>query len=96
MISEMSSISTYFHSSAVRTRDLQEMAEKNDCSLLKLPKHYDIRWTEYTSSLITAVLTSWNTIVLYMKESKEKEAAGYLRLLTKKSNLEILTFLGDE
>jgi oligoribonuclease (3'-5' exoribonuclease) len=92
LISEMASISTYFHASAVRTRELKEIAKKNDCSILKLPKHYDIRWTEYTASLVTSILISWNALVLYMRESREKEAAGYLRVLTNKANLEVLSF----
>ncbi len=41
------------------------------------------------------VLRSWHALVAYFKKSDEKEAAGFLSFLTKKSNVDLLTFIAD-
>ena len=40
-------------------------------------------------------MRSWRALVTYFKKSNEKEAAGFLSFLTKKNNLDLLTFIAD-
>jgi hypothetical protein len=88
-------LSTFFHSSGIRTRELKDVAEENNCDLLVLPVLFEIRWTEFNYNLLHAVLTSWQCLVLCMKKSNEKPAPGFLSFLLKKDNLSLLTFLAD-
>ncbi|CAB4024767.1 E3 SUMO- ligase KIAA1586-like isoform X4, partial [Paramuricea clavata] len=91
----LSSISTFFHASGIRTRELIDAANAEGCCVLSLPRVFEVRWTEFTSSLIEVVLRSWRALVTYFKKSNEKEAAGFLSFLTKKDNLDLLTFIAD-
>ncbi|CAB4039605.1 E3 SUMO- ligase KIAA1586-like isoform X4 [Paramuricea clavata] len=95
LIQQLSSISTFFHASGIRTRELIDAANAEGCCVLSLPRVFEVRWTEFTSSLIEVVLRPWRALVTYFKKSNEKEAAGFLSFLTKKNNLDLLTFIAD-
>ena len=95
LIQQLSSISTFFHVSGIRTRELSDAANAEGRCVLSLPRVFDVRWTEFTSLLIEVVLRSWCALVKYFKKSNEKEATGFLSFLAKKSNLDLLTLLAD-
>ena len=95
LIPQLLSISTFFLASSIRTHELTDAANAEGCCVLSLPRVFDVRWTEFTSSLMEVVLRSWRALVVFFKKSNEKEAAGYLSFLTKKSSLDLLTFLAD-
>lgn len=88
MIELCSSISTFFHRSGLRTKELQQIAKDNNLSIIRLPKYYEVRWTEFTYGLLYAILKNWRILVHYfLKQIKEKSdhervCAGYLKFLT--------------
>ena len=88
-------ISSFFHTSGVRTRELNALAAKHGLKCCALPRVFEVRWTEFTSSLINAILTSWRVLVLYFQESKDKATSGFLMLLTNKCVLELMAFVAD-
>jgi hypothetical protein len=45
--------------------------------------------------LLHAILSSWNTLVLFFKKSNDKVAGGFMRFLTNAENLKILAHLAD-
>ncbi|CAB3991771.1 Hypothetical predicted protein [Paramuricea clavata] len=51
-------IASYFHSSGVRSRELREVAEANGFQLRELPKLFEVRWSEFNSSLFESILVS--------------------------------------
>ena len=89
------SISTYFHSSGIRTRELKAVAEETKCPLLHLPKLFEVRWSEFSYALLNAVLVSWKVLVEYMKSSSDSECRGFLKFLLTEDNLLLLSFLAD-
>lgn len=89
------SIVSFFHTSGVRTRELKAVADDNHLNLVSLPRVFEIRWTEFSYSLLTAVLSSWQAIVTYLTKSPDASAKGHMRFLTSLSNLKLLTFLAD-
>jgi hypothetical protein len=98
LISDLVSISTYFHSSAIRTRELKKLAEDRSLSLLRLPRFFDVRWAEFTGDLLEAILTSWYPLVLYFQtaaDNGDREAQGFLNFLTSRSTLQLTSFLAD-
>ncbi|KAF0714641.1 E3 SUMO-protein ligase KIAA1586-like isoform X4 [Aphis craccivora] len=94
-LEKLSGLSSFFHTSALRTRELEDIAKKNNCALLRLPKVFKIRWTEFTASLLNSVLTSWNALILYMDTSVETEAKGYSQFLKNEYELKFLAFMAD-
>ena len=60
-------LTSYFHNSGIRSRELRQIAQDKKCSLLSLPKLFEVRWTEFSFSLMNAVLVSWHALVLFMK-----------------------------
>ena len=86
---------TFFRKSGLRSRELHDMAEKYGLHLMKLPKVFEVRWTEFTSNLLNAILSSWNVLVLFFQNSEEKSASGFLRFLTNIDTLELIAFLAD-
>ena len=95
LIQTLSGISSFFHTSGVRTRELNALAVKQGLKCCALPRVFEIRWTEFTLSLVNAILTSWHVLVLYFRESEDKAAHGFLTLLTNKSVLELMAFVAD-
>jgi hypothetical protein len=47
---------TFFHTSALRSGGLDDVASTNNFQLLRLPKFFTVRWTEFSFSLVNAVL----------------------------------------
>jgi len=95
LLQKLSGLSSFFHTSGLRTRQLKELASTNDLACRSLPKVFEVHWSEYTFSLVNSVLESWHALVLYMQQSHDKQAEGFETLLTNKTNLELLTFLAD-
>ena len=89
------SLVTYFHTSGVRTRELKQMAKEKKMALNRLPKVFEIRWTEFSYSLVNSVLVSWSALVAYLSQSNDKAAKGHLNFLTSHANLQLLSFLAD-
>lgn len=96
VLSVLSSVSSYFHYSGLRTCELEQIGESNGLKVVRLPKLILIRWCEFTLSLLRNILISWKALVLYFKNyPTNAEAAGFLRYLTKIENLKLIAFLAD-
>lgn len=91
----LGSICAFFHSSGVRTRELKEIAGKENAALLTLPYVFEVRFSEYSQNLLEAILRSWRALVLYFKKSKESECRGYLLYLVDCEKLKLICFLAD-
>lgn len=96
-----SSISTYFHRSGLRSKELQQIANDNNISFIRLPKYYEVRWTEFTYGLLYAILINWRILVHYFlkqiqdKTDQERICAGYLKFLTDFDKLKLLCLVTD-
>ena len=78
MIQRLCSLSTFFRSSTVRNRNLHEIAKNENTAVLAFPSVFEIRWAEFTSSLIETNLVSWKALVMCLKDKegvKEYEEA---------------------
>lgn len=95
LLEKLSGLSSFFHTSALRTRELEIIAKENNCALLRIPKVFKIRWTEFSASLLNSVLTSWNALILYMDKSVEPKAKGYAQFLKDEYELKFLAFMAD-
>lgn len=87
---------TFFHYSAIRSSELKKIATEHNLHLLNMPKIFEIRWTQFTYSLVRSVLVSWNTLVIYLKNNeKDAVCAGFYNYLSKLENVELIAFLAD-
>ena len=84
VISDAVSLTTFFHTSGARTKELQETATLHKFSLRRLPKYFEVRWTEFSYKLITSILFSWRAITTYLKTITQTDSAanGHLANLT--------------
>ena len=89
------SLVSYFHTSGVRSRELKTVADDNALKIMRLPVVFEVRWTEFSYTLLNAVLTSWNALTTYLMRSSEVAARGHSKFLTSHSNLQLLSFLAD-
>lgn len=95
-LSILSSVSTYFHYSALRSTELKKIASENNLRLVNIPKIFEIRWSEFTSQLVRNILVSWEALVIYFEANKENaQCAGNLDYFTNLKNLKFIAFLGD-
>ena len=96
MIRELSSIASHFHTSARRTADLEQIASSNGFTVRHLPTYYEVRWAEFSESLLGAVLQSWRALIAHFSS---KEAAGepaqFKKSLTNSDNVKLMCFLAD-
>lgn len=100
IIETCSSISTYFHQSGVKTKELKLIAEKENIKFIKLPKYYDVRWTEFTYSLLVGILKNWRVLVKYFifkchNDVKDSKVNGFYKILTDINILKLMCFLTD-
>lgn len=94
-----SSISSYFHQSGIRTKELKNVAEKENVKVKHLPKYFEVRWTEFTYDLLVSILKNWKVLVTYFRskyiEEKDAKADGFYKMLTNLNTLKLLCFLVD-
>jgi len=86
---------SFFQKSGLRTRELRELATSNNLEYLHLPKVFEVRWTEFTSDLLNAILFSWHALVFFFQSSQETVAKGFLSFITNIENMQLLVFLAD-
>lgn len=65
ILSIVSSISSHFRESGLRTEELKRIAAEHNLVCLRIPKDFSIRWTEWTYISMIAMLKSWKAIVKY-------------------------------
>ena len=93
---ELKSISTYFHTSGVRTRERKKIADEHNLPVRRYPVFFEIRFTEFLFELIDAHLSSWEAKTLYFRDkSKEREKDGHFKFMTNKFKLHLMTFVAN-
>lgn len=97
VLKQLSSISSYFHKSGLRSNAIKEITKEKKLNILTLPKLFEIRWTEFSSTLINNLLQSWEVLMHYFDTNKATSAIemGYFKFLSKIENLKVMTFLAD-
>lgn len=96
LFSKLSSISSYFRQSGLRTAELEQIGKDNHLIVHKLPKIFEIRWSQFSFTLLRSILVSWKALVIYFeKYPKDAVCAGYLCYLKRFENLKLIAFLGD-
>lgn len=91
----LTQISSFFHMSAMRMAELKKVSTERNLTLLQLPRLFEVRWSEFTYSLLNSVLCSWHCLVVYLESSGETESKGHLRFLTNHQNLKLIAFVAD-
>ena len=79
----------------MRIAELEKYAKEQDLNVRRLPKYYEVRWTDFTAGLTDAVLSSWRAIMVFCERSEEEQANGFGKLLSNKDNLMLMCLLGD-
>ena len=95
IIKDASALSTFFHTSAVRTKALQQIGERNGFVVKRLPSYFEVRWTEFTYRLLFNILSSWKAIVSYLQTSDDSAAKGHLRNWTDLCKLKTVCLVAD-
>lgn len=84
VLSTLSSISSYFHKSSIRSSELKRIATDRNLRLLAIPKIFEVRWSQFSFNLLRSVLVSWKT---------DSACAGYYKYLTNIENIKVIAFL---
>lgn len=95
VLNEISSISSYFHKSGLRTNELKQIAADNELHMSSIPKLFTIRWTEYSFAIVNNLLRSWRALMTYFDQTEDAECKGYFNFLSKIENLQVISFLAD-
>ena len=67
IIKDVSVLSTFFHTSAVHTKALQQIGERNGFVIKRLPLYFEVmRWTEFKYHLLFNILLSWKATMSYL------------------------------
>lgn len=95
ILSVFSRISSYFHTSTVRSVELKKAASGIGLKLFSMPKIFDVRWTQYSYQLVRAIARNWHALVLYFREEGSAQSKGFLTFLTNEANMKKAAILGD-
>ncbi len=66
LIRDASSLASYFHNSGVRTCELHKVAHDNNLKILRLPRYFEVQWSQYTGQLLRSIMSSIRAILLYL------------------------------
>lgn len=69
IINKSSQLASFIRRSGLRTAAVKKISSEHGLKLMSLPRHFYVRWGEFMSQLITAVLISWKCLVLFFKKS---------------------------
>lgn len=94
-LNNMTKISSYFGKSGLRVAALHTIAADNNLPYLRLPRYFEIRWSQFTHQLLFSILTSWHALVLYFSSEVAAEAVWYKNLLRNYDNMRMLSFITD-
>ena len=98
IIQELKSLSTYFHTSGVRTmRERQAIENEYKLTVRRYPEYFQIRFTEFLHELADSHLASCNATTLYFDKNVQEssEARGHLKLMKDKFKLQLTAFVAD-
>ena len=99
LLNTLSGLSTFFHTSARRTADLDQIAADNNLTVRRFPKLYEVRWSEFTTALLDSVLVSWKVQMKYFtlrsQTASEGDKSRFRKALTKVDNIRLMYFLAD-
>lgn len=99
LIVACSAISSYFHQSGLRTKELKDIANNEGMSFTQLPKYFEVRWTEFTYNLLLGILKNWRILVKYFFKNKSEDndvkSEGFYKILTDYDKMMLLCFLTD-
>ena len=95
LVKKLSGIATFFHASAKRTSDLEKVGAKENLTVHRIPKYFEVRWSKSNAALLDAVLCSWQALVKFCEEQHGTEEKNFLKLLTNKDNILRMCFVAD-
>ena len=78
LVKMLSGIATFFHASAKRTSDLEKVGAKGNLTVHRIPKHFEVRWAEFTAALLDAILCSWQALVKFCEKQHGIEEKRFL------------------
>lgn len=96
LITQLSSIASHFHTSARRTAELRQIAASNGFTIKHLPTYFEVRWAEFSESLLGAVLQSWRALAAYFSSKcAAGDPAQFKKSMTNSDNIKFMCFLAD-
>ena len=104
LVSTLSGLASFFHSSTRTTGELARVARESCLTLRRFPAYFEVRWTEFSSSLIDSILCSWRALMAYLSyfstvkqscKSTTADGARYQKSLSCLDNVRLMCFLAD-
>lgn len=71
IIHKSSQLAKFVRRSGLRMSAAKRISSEHNLKLMALPRHFEVRWGEFTAQLITAVLTSWKCLVLFFSRNHQ-------------------------
>lgn len=68
------SITSYFHKSGIRTKELKKIAVKKELNIDKFPEFFEVRQTVFSLKLSNSILKSWHVTIIYSQNCKQTDA----------------------
>ena len=95
VVKKVSVIATFLHASAKRTTDLEQIGKMEGLTVRRIPKYFEVRWSEFSATLLDAVLSTWQALVKFSIKHKGTTDGKFLKLLTNKDNILLMCFVAD-
>ena len=95
LVKRLSGIATFCHPPAKRTSDLEKVGAKENLSVHRIPKYFEVRWSQFTAALLDAFLCSWQVLVTFCEKQHGAEEKKFLKRLTNMDNILLMCFAAD-
>ena len=67
----------------------------HDLKVKHIPKYFEVRWTEFSYSLFSSILFSWQAIVKYLQHTEDRSAQGHIKFLTDRTKFRTMCCVAD-
>ena len=95
LISDCKAVTSYFNSSALRTKELKKAALDTDSEITQFPTVKDIRFTEYSHAMLSSILRNHKPMIRYLEASESAEDKGLLNKWLDEDTIRIAACLCD-
>jgi hypothetical protein len=95
LLADCKMTSTFYNVSAVRMTELKDAARECGVSVCHFPTPKDIRFTEYSYTLVKAVLRNYKGMIAHLQNANDTEGAGFLSKWLDEDTLLLTAILAD-
>src|SRR6218665_1930499 len=76
-------------------KEMEAVGLDKGFTIKRIPKYFEIQWTEFSYNLFGSILSFWQALVSYLQKSNDVAAKGHFEKLTDVNKLKTMSCITD-